>query len=161
MQLVHDADAAYDVGHAKPGWQHDRFIVQEYVPGQAASVALLIGPRQTIALCPARQHLSEDGRFRYLGGSLPLPEPLAQRARRLALQAVAGIEGLQGYVGVDLVLGEDGHDYAIEINPRLTTSYIGLRQLCEGNLAELMLRVIGGEETQAPAWRAGEVTFQV
>jgi predicted ATP-grasp superfamily ATP-dependent carboligase len=138
------------------------FIVQQYIRGQAASVALLIGPAQTIALLPARQHLSRDGRFRYEGGSLPLPEPLASRALRLARQAVAGIDGLYGYVGVDLVLGEgeDGDDYAIEINPRLTASYLGLRQLCQQNLAELMLRLAQGEPIAPPSWNPGEVRFQ-
>jgi len=140
-------------------WPVGQFLVQRFVPGQAASVALLIGPAQTMALIPARQHLSNDGRFRYEGGSFPLPPPLAERATRLALQAVAGIDGLQGYVGVDLVLGDDGVDYAIEINPRLTTSYIGLRQLCEENLAELMLRILQGERLEPPAWKAGDVRF--
>ena len=137
------------------------FIVQQFVDGLAASVALLIGAKETIALLPARQHLSNDGRFRYQGGSLPLPEPLAQRAAALALRAVAGIEGLQGCVGVDLVLGDDGVDYAIEINPRITTSYIGLRRLCRQNLAELMLKVAQGEAIQAPQWAAGEVQFGI
>ena len=137
------------------------FLVQQYVAGQPASVALLIGKAQMVPLAPARQHLSNDGRFRYEGGSLPLPEQLAQRATRLALQAVAGIDGLQGYVGVDLILGDDGRDFAIEINPRLTTSYLGLRQLCEQNLAELMLRIVQGEKIATPAWKAGEVSFQI
>jgi tyramine---L-glutamate ligase len=147
----------------RPGrkaWPHEEFIVQEYVRGQAASVALLIAPGQTIPLLPARQHLSNDGRFRYQGGSLPLPRDLAERATRIALAAVAGIDGLQGYVGVDLVLGDAGDDYAIEINPRLTTSYIGLRQLCRGNLAELMLKGARGEAMPPPLWAEGEVRFQ-
>jgi predicted ATP-grasp superfamily ATP-dependent carboligase len=137
----------------------DEFIVQEYVRGQAASVALLIAPNQTIPLMPARQHLSNDGRFRYQGGSLPLPPALAERATRIALAAVAGIDGLQGYVGVDLVLRHAGDDYAIEINPRLTTSYIGLRQLCRGNLAELMLKGANGDPLEAPHWEPCEVRF--
>lgn len=137
------------------------FIVQQFVPGQAASVALLIGPAQILALLPAQQHLSRDGRFRYLGGSLPLAAPLTERATLLALQAVAGIEGLQGYVGVDLVLGDDGIDYAIEINPRITTSYIGLRRLCRRNLAELMLQAAHGGELQPLTWAPGEVQFGI
>ncbi|HEV3003063.1 MAG TPA: ATP-grasp domain-containing protein, partial [Pirellulales bacterium] len=47
-----------------------------------------------------------------------------------------------GYLGVDLVLGgpDDGSDdVVIEINPRLTTSYIGLRAACRENLAAAML----------------------
>ena len=74
--------------------------------------------------------MSDDGRFVYLGGSLPLPHALASRATRLAQQAVAALPDPLGYVGVDLVLGADADgadDYVIEINPRLTTSYIGLR----------------------------------
>jgi predicted ATP-grasp superfamily ATP-dependent carboligase len=120
---------------------------------------LLISEKQTIPLLPARQNLSRDNRFRYLGGSLPLPEISASRAIALALQAVAGIDGLRGYVGVDLVLGDDGHDYAIEINPRLTTSYLGLRQLCEQNLAERILRLAQGEIVEPPSWRTGTVAF--
>jgi predicted ATP-grasp superfamily ATP-dependent carboligase len=145
---------------ARVEWPGGDLIVQRYISGQAVSVALLIGPKQAIALAPARQHLSSDGRYRYVGGSLPLPTSLAERAIELALQAVAGVNGLQGYVGVDLVLGDDGRDYAIEINPRLTTSYIGLRQLCEQNLAELMLRVVQGLPIDAPTWKAGEVQFE-
>lgn len=145
---------------ARVEWQGRDLIVQKYVAGQAVSVALLMGPVQTIPLMPARQHLSDDDRLCYLGGSLPLPEPLAERATKLALQSVDGINGLRGYVGVDLVLGEDGTDYAIEINPRLTTSYLGLRQLCEQNLAELMLCVVRGEQIEVPTWKNGEVQFR-
>jgi predicted ATP-grasp superfamily ATP-dependent carboligase len=141
-------------------WPHGDFIVQQYVAGQPTSVALLIGKAQTIPLLPARQHLSGDGRFHYEGGSLPLPKPLADRAIELALRAIAGIDGLQGYVGVDLVLGDGGDDYAIEINPRLTTSYLGLRQLCQQNLADLILRLAQGETIVAPTWHAGEVRFE-
>ena len=145
---------------ARQEWPHGEWIIQQYVAGQPASVALLIGPQQTIALAPVRQHLSSDGRFRYEGGSLPLPAALAQRATRLALRAVADVEGLHGYTGVDLVLGGDGVDYAIEINPRLTTSYIGLRQCCQQNIAELLLRLAAGVKTETPAWSAGEVRFK-
>ena len=134
----------------RPGWKawpHDNFIVQQYVLGEAASVALLIAPGQAIPLMPARQHLSSDGRFRYLGGSLPLQPGLALRATKVALAAVAGIAGLQGYVGVDLVLGDDGYDWAIEINPRLTTSYIGLRRAVprQSGGIDAALRARGGD----------------
>ena len=58
-------------------------------------------------------------------------------------------------------LGDDGIDYAIEINPRLTTSYIGLRQLCNQNLADLMLRQALGDTIEPPQWHAGEVSFSI
>jgi len=72
------------------------------------------------------------------------------------------VPGLRGYVGVDLVLGpnDDGNeDWVIEINPRLTTSYIGLRVVAKANLAEAMLRVVGGEIVPPLDWHPDVVHF--
>jgi predicted ATP-grasp superfamily ATP-dependent carboligase len=91
--------------------------------------------------------LSQDGRFTYLGGRVPLPHPLARRAETLALNIGAALLPFRGYLGLDMVLGlaEDGSDdVCIEINPRLTTSYVGLRQMYEENLALAMLRTAAG-----------------
>ena len=131
-----------------------QMILQEFVPGRASSVAFLCGPRETIPLMPTFQLLSNDGRFKYEGGELPIPPDLAARSVNLGKRAVACVPGLLGYVGVDLVLGDapDGsRDFAIEINPRLTTSYIGLRALAEFNIAELMLGEL--------RWKPGRVRF--
>jgi tyramine---L-glutamate ligase len=132
-------------------------ITQPYVNGVTASIGLLLGRATCIPLLPGRQLLSNDGRFHYQGGVLPLPEALARRAVALAQQAVAGIAGLQGFVGVDMVLGDI--DMAIEINPRLTTSYLGLRHLCRDNLGELWLRLARAEPATT-AWQPGPVRFR-
>jgi tyramine---L-glutamate ligase len=121
-------------------------IVQPFAAGRAASVAFLIGPNRMVSLLPCGQELSNDDRLHYLGGGLPLPEDLERRASELAQLAVRTVEGLFGYVGVDLVLGQN--DVVIEINPRLTTSYLGLRQACRENLAGAMLRIAEGEECE-------------
>jgi predicted ATP-grasp superfamily ATP-dependent carboligase len=137
-------------------------VVQPFVPGRPASVALILGPGQLAALPPAEQLLSDDGRFRYRGGALPLPPALAGRAQRLALRAAAAVTGLQGYVGVDLVLGgaaDGSQDSVIEINPRLTTSYVGLRALARTNLAAVLLAVVRGEAAPPVGWHAGAVRF--
>jgi predicted ATP-grasp superfamily ATP-dependent carboligase len=135
-------------------------IAQAHVPGRAASAAVLIGPDEMRVLPPCLQSLSTDGRFQYLGGSLPIPAELAFRATRLAEAAVSGIAGLRGYVGVDLVLGEKSeNDVVIEINPRLTTSYVGLRRYARGNLAAAMLRAVEGRAIGPLEWRTGRVAF--
>lgn len=139
------------------------FVLQPFVPGRPASVALLLGPGQEVALPPAAQHISADGRFRYEGGTVPLPPDLAARAVRLALRVARTVAGLCGYVGVDLVLGEsaDGSgDRVIEINPRLTTSYLGLRALARENLAAAMLRAVRGEAVGHLTWHAAAVHFR-
>jgi tyramine---L-glutamate ligase len=134
-------------------------LLQPFVAGTPASAAFLVGPGQVLALPPTRQRVSEDGRFRYEGGSLPLPPAEAGRAANLARRAVEAVPGLFGYVGVDLVLaGVADGDRVLEINPRLTTSYVGLRSLAEDNLAAALLRVAAGEDA-AVRWRDGSVRF--
>jgi predicted ATP-grasp superfamily ATP-dependent carboligase len=137
-------------------------ILQEFVPGQPASISFLCGQAGYFPLLPCFQRVSDDGRFKYLGGELPIPPDLADRAVRLACRAVGCLSGLYGYVGVDLVLGEapDGsQDYAIEINPRLTTSYVGLRALADFNIAEAMLKVAEGEPADEFRWKPGPIRF--
>jgi predicted ATP-grasp superfamily ATP-dependent carboligase len=135
--------------------------LERFVPGLPASVAVLCGPSGLVPLRACEQVLSSDGRFTYLGGRTPLAEPLDQRARRLAMRAVSTLPDAFGYIGVDLVLGDDAtgqDDHVIEINPRLTTSYVGLRAICRDNLAAAMLSVAEGREP-ALTWHTGAVEF--
>ncbi len=133
-------------------------IGQPYIPGLAASVAFLIGPKQRFALPAAQQLISTDGRFHCLGGRCPLAPDLNCRAFRLAERAMAAVEGLNGYIGVDLVLGDI--DAVIEINPRLTTSYVGLRRLTERNLAGTMVQIVRGEHAPDLNWNGQPVEFR-
>src|SRR5262249_27439321 len=66
--------------HNLPRDAGTEFIIQPFVSGTPASVTFLLGPRRCLALPPAAQRLSSDGRFRYLGGHAPLPPVLAERA---------------------------------------------------------------------------------
>lgn len=125
--------------------------LERFCAGQAASVAVLCGPSTCRPLVPCVQRLGGGRGFGYLGGALPLPPALKRRARRLAMRAIAALPQPRGFLGVDLVLGADPRgreDAVIEINPRLTTSYVGLRRAAATNLAGAMLAV-----TQGRAWR--------
>ncbi len=122
--------------------------VEAFIPGRAASVACLCGSGKILPLTPCWQFLGNDGTFEYQGGGLPLPSALAARATALARRAIEALPPATGYVGVDLVLADasDGsQDTVIEVNPRLTTSYIGLRQAYRQNLAEAWWHVLQGE----------------
>ncbi|MDY3552126.1 ATP-grasp domain-containing protein [Gemmata sp. JC717] len=153
----------FELASALAGREAGRpMILQEFVSGTPASVAFLCGPRAQVDLLPATQRLSTDGRFKYGGGELPVTPELASRAVTLARAAVACVPGLLGYVGVDLVLGNEADgssDFVIEINPRLTTSYIGLRVLADFNMAEAMLAVASGREIGPLKWKPGRVRF--
>ena len=147
---LHQAMHAFELGHE---------IIQHFVPGVAASAALVIGPGGVVALPPCWQHLSDDGQFRYLGGETPIDPALAARAESLARRAVAAVPGLAGFVGVDLVLG--GRDAVIEINPRLCTSYLGLRDLCRDNLAGAWAALARGDPAPKLRWRQGVARWSV
>jgi hypothetical protein len=121
--------------------------LERFYPGIAASVAMLCGPNGFFPFPACRQRLSNDGRFHYLGGSCPLEPALARRAASIAIRAVRSLADPLGYLGVDLVLGADPNgkdDVVIEINPRLTTSYVGLRAIANGNLAAAMMAIAEG-----------------
>ena len=47
----------------------------------------------------------------------------------------------------------------IEINPRLTTSYVGLRSLAKSNLAKAMIEIIEQKQIAVPVWKRGKVRF--
>lgn len=127
-----------------PEWR-----LEEYRPGMPVSVGLLSGPRGAVALPACLQWLAKDGTFSYRGGMVPLDPALNDRAQRLARAVASAMPPAEGYFGVDMVLGDavDGsEDFVIEVNPRLTTSYVGLRAIAKSNLAEAMLNVASGEE---------------
>jgi predicted ATP-grasp superfamily ATP-dependent carboligase len=136
--------------------------LESYCPGMPVSVAFLCGSTGIVPLAPCRQYLSDDRRFVYCGGGLPLARALAERAGRLATRAVATLAAPVGYLGVDLVLGPDpsgAGDVIVEINPRLTSSYVGLRALARGNLAAAMLTLAEGGKVEL-SWHGGPIQFE-
>jgi len=121
--------------------------LEPFYEGTNMSVALIGGPGRPLCLQPCLQAINANRRFEYVGGEVH-NGPLATRATRLAEQVAGVLVDETGYIGVDMILGhaETGtDDLVIEINPRLTTSYIGLRAATQTNLAEAMLRRRAGE----------------
>ncbi|MEJ2109693.1 MAG: ATP-grasp domain-containing protein [Acidobacteriota bacterium] len=115
----------------------DRVLFQRYVEGTHASVSLLAAQGRSMPLSLNRQLIHPGIPFRYSGSVVPLEHPKAVDAVQTARRAVEQIHGLRGYVGVDMVLTGDSV-CLIEVNPRLTTSYIGLRQVLSSNPARLI-----------------------
>jgi predicted ATP-grasp superfamily ATP-dependent carboligase len=69
------------------------------------------------------------------------------------------LPNLAGYVGFDVVVPFDSprQPLIVEINPRLTTSYLGYRALADDNLAE---RLLASAPSHIPiCWKSGSVAF--
>jgi len=122
--------------------------LERFSPGTPASVSGLCGPVHRLALMPCGQKIvRRQRRLSYEGGWLPLTPSLARRATRLASRALSALDCRYGYIGIDMVLGPspDGtDDVVVEVNPRLTTSYLGLRAAARQNLADVMLELAAG-----------------
>jgi predicted ATP-grasp superfamily ATP-dependent carboligase len=142
-------------------------IAQPYCRGQPGSIAVIMpppdAPRTPLVLPPAEQVIettSPSGQLRYAGGSVEYPvrhQVATIHAESLALM----IPGLWGYFGIDFVFDRANwsETFVIEINPRLTTSYVGLRRLCNVNLMGVLLGAARGKMPAPPSWREGRVRF--
>jgi predicted ATP-grasp superfamily ATP-dependent carboligase len=140
---VHALDWSDDELHETHFWvsfsRLGALLIQPYVPGDAMSASFLVDRRGRAHLVGVgRQDIEiRDGQFHYRGGTVPAGSPqLADEARR----ALDAVPGLCGWVGVDFIREDDGPATVLEINPRLTTSFVGWAKLLPaGTLARAML----------------------
>ncbi len=137
--IVHDkTQVAAAVSKIRKESTDKHFLIQEYLKGTAASVSLIVSNQGVRPISLNKQDLTiskPGGTSSYDGGLVPFDDPLRQEAFAVAAKAVESFENLKGYVGVDLVLTEK-EAVVIEVNPRLTTSYVGLKQTADFSVAQ-------------------------
>lgn len=128
-------------------------LIQHYLPGQAASVSAWVTDTGRWWLPPVWQDIQWEShtfpsgnildRPSYLGGSGPIEYVHWHAIHEFANRVLDLLgPGALGWVGLDFVLNlESGKTRCsvIEVNPRWTTSYAGLRQLYAGNLLQKFL----------------------
>jgi len=137
------------------------FLVQELTKGDAASVSLLSTGNEALPISLNRQDVTietPEACSSYSGGAVPLDHPLQAEAFRVSEKIVKSVTGLRGYVGVDFVLTKE-EAVAIEVNPRLTTSYIGLRRVINFNLAQAIVDAVLKRELPAHIQNRGCAYF--
>lgn len=150
LRLARDArELRGAVDFARRSTDAGRILLQQYVRGAAASVSLLANGHQAVALTLNAQAIGSSPAFAYRGGQTPFDHPLASRAIAAALDTCRALPGLRGFVGVDLVLTASDA-VVIEVNPRLTTAYLGVRAALDENIAALALAACAGDLPLAP-----------
>jgi tyramine---L-glutamate ligase len=119
-----------------------RLVAQPWVDGEALSLSLVCADGGCRLLACNRQEIAvRDGRVTLEAVLVNAVRDPDGRFARLADQVATAVPGLWGYVGVDLVLTADG-PVLLEINPRLTTSYCGLRSALGLKTAALVLGLL-------------------
>ncbi|HII59701.1 TPA: ATP-grasp domain-containing protein [Methanocaldococcus jannaschii] len=117
----------------------ENFLIQEFIDGENLSVSLIVG-KKIHPLSLNRQYIDKRG---FVGGEVNINHKLKDKIFNEAIKAVKCINGLNGYVGVDVIVNNDGI-YIIEINPRITTTIYGLKT--NPSLAELLIKNANNEE---------------
>jgi len=115
-----------------------QFIVQEFIKGENISFSIMKSGKK-ISLISINAQLitlggpSEDSK--YIGGYTPYINPhiKSKRIHEIIQNIAELIPGLNGYFGIDLIINKDNL-YILEINPRLTTSFVGIQKLLKSRI---------------------------
>lgn len=133
----------------------EKMIIQPYIAGQAASISALFKNGYAWVLsCNAQQVLipmaqTKDVSMQYTGSVVNGLSELPVAFKLLANQIALALPNLNGYVGIDLIT-QHNEIYVVEINPRITTSYIGLHESLNLNPAALILNLSQDDSFELP-----------
>lgn len=124
-----------------------RVIVQEFIEGEDVSVSLISDGTKAVPISLNKQFVElKDDKGTYIGGKLPFDSKYRDECFEIAAKAVESIDGLKGFVGVDLLINADEKDvysvYLLEVNSRFTTPYVGLKEVANINIGKTIIDVI-------------------
>ena len=127
-------------------------VMQPYQPGIPASMCLLCKDGQAWLLSANRQIFQRKNQHLILKGCVV--NGLLQywdAFEAIGMKIAEAMPQLRGYIGVDLIIDEENDSVlVVEINPRLTTSYAGLREAMGCNPAKIILDCLLNESFIMP-----------
>jgi predicted ATP-grasp superfamily ATP-dependent carboligase len=122
---------------------------QQYIEGEHLSVSMVasrvVGDacryftgKPPLVLAVNRQHIIRDGdgAMHYLGGETPVHPAREAEIITTATKAIM-VLGVQGYCGVDLVVADKV--YVVDVNPRITTSLVGIAACMNEEIAGILV----------------------
>ena len=140
------------------------WVVQPLIAGESLSLSAVFSRGNAVLWTVNRQHIVEEGHgFRLEGCGVNALDDSGGSLAGLAGRVAAAVPELWGYAGIDLILSETGPQ-VLEINPRLTSSYAGLRAALNINPAACVLalwRTGGLPGKVMPSRRAVEIDWEL
>jgi predicted ATP-grasp superfamily ATP-dependent carboligase len=126
--------------------QTSNYIIQPYIEGDSLSLSCIFKNGKAWLLCCNRQQVSiKQGRFELNACEVNIAIDKNELYQQLIGQVASAIPALWGYVGIDLIQPASGDPLILEINPRLTTSYVGINQALGINVAKVVLEMIDND----------------
>jgi len=119
------------------------YLLQPYIDGRAMSLSALFYAGEATLICCNQQNLSLiQNQFQLTECIVNVQQDRRGEYQALCSEIAAAIPGLWGYIGIDFIETEMGEMFILEINPRLTTSYVGIRAATGLNVAEHVLGLL-------------------
>lgn len=128
---------------------------QEYIEGEHISVSIVgnrvVGeaceyftgkPPLVLAVNSQVIDTGADGAFYYRGGETPV-HPAREDEIISVAKKVVEVLGCQGYCGVDMVVSD--FIYVVDVNPRITTSLVGIAACMKEEIADILVAASRGE----------------
>ena len=142
-KICRDRDELYRQYQALAMDRHH--VVQPFVHGTPTSLNILAHDGQACVLSINRQRVAmTDNSFVLLGCVINGYMEQQARFHKVGREVVAAIPELWGIIGVD-ILDTDAGLQVLEVNPRITTSYVGLKESIGINPAGLVLDLLKGK----------------
>ena len=118
------------------------YVLQPYISGRPCSLSLLCGDHDVFLLgCNDQRVAVSDNQFHYMGSTVNSIDDKSGALERLARRVIAAIPGLWGYVGIDLIITDQG-PVVLEVNPRMTMSHAGLHASLGANPAAMLFDMV-------------------
>jgi tyramine---L-glutamate ligase len=138
--LIHNQQQFKELINSQPVLKNDKinWVWQPYIEGKSFSVAAIrANTRDQFQIFPiAHQDISNDGRFQYSRGTIPYEGKGSFEIKTIAENILKQLPDLNGYIGFDFIVPDHNKSEPVllEINPRLTTSFIGYSELTKESI---------------------------
>ena len=130
--------------------QKGQYIIQPHLQGATTSLSCLFKQGSGWLVSANLQHFELINRQYHLADIVVNYHPDHGLYRQLINKIAQALPELWGYVGIDLIEMQ-GQPWVLEINPRLTTSVVGIFAALGINIAEAVLQLVHGEPLLKPS----------
>lgn len=137
--------------------RNGRYVIQPHLQGAKTSLSCLFKQGRGWLVCANLQRFEFINQQYHLTDIVVNHHPDLGLYRPLIDKIAQALPELWGYVGIDLIA--NGTTWVLEINPRLTTSFVGIHDALGVNIAEAVLQLLHGEPMINPAYNRS-ITIQ-
>ena len=127
-----------------------QYVIQPHLQGAKTSLSCLFKQGRGWLVCANLQRFEFADQQYHLTGIVVNHYRDLSAYQQLIDEIAAALPELWGYAGIDLI--ENDRTWVLEINPRLTTSFVGIYDALGINIAEAVLQLMHGEPIINPAY---------